>query len=175
MTPKWIQNGSLEASGRPLGPKWLEKWLPARSWDAPGTLLGRSWVAPGRSWAAPGVSRASPGGSRRGCGRSFWERCRGKAWWHGKSKKHCDFLHVWKLLSDDYCVFFFALPAAPAQARTLENRFSHGGCSTFRMSAVFAQKEKLKMCMQKHVQQATEKHFQNNLNTHKKSSTFGPK
>ena len=79
MAPKWLQNGSLEASGRPLGPTLLP--------DAPRSRPGEALARPGASqkihlgglgtplerkvdrFRPPG---GSPGGSRKGSGKSFW-------------------------------------------------------------------------------------------------------
>ena len=92
MAPKWLQNGSLEASGRPLGPTLLP--------DAPRSRPGEALARPGASqkihlgglgtplerkvdrFRPPG---GSPGGSRRGSGRSFGELFGG--WAGGNDKK----------------------------------------------------------------------------------------
>ena len=92
MAPKWLQNGSLEASGRPLGPTLLP--------DAPRSRPGEALARPGASqkihlgglgtplerkvdrFRPPG---GSPGGSRRGSGRSFGELFGG--WAGGNEKK----------------------------------------------------------------------------------------
>ena len=93
MAPKWLQNGSLEASGRPLGPTLLP--------DAPRSRPGEALARPGASqkihlgglgtplerkvdrFRPPG---GSPGGSRRGSGRSFGELFGG--WAGGNETKH---------------------------------------------------------------------------------------
>ena len=91
MAPKWLwlQNGSLEASGRPLGPTLLP--------DAPRSRPGEALARPGASpeihlggLGTPLVDRfrppgGSPGGSRRGSGRSFGELFGG--WAGGNEKK----------------------------------------------------------------------------------------
>ena len=92
MAPTWLQNGSLEASGRPLGPTLLP--------DAPRSRPGEALARPGASqknhlgglgtplerkvdrFRPPG---GSPGGSRRGSGRSFGELFGG--WAGGNEKK----------------------------------------------------------------------------------------
>ena len=92
MAPKWLQNGSLEASGRPLGPTLLP--------DAPRSRPGEALARPGASqkihlgglgtplerkvdrFRPPG---GSPGGSRRGSGRSFGELFGG---WAGGNEKN---------------------------------------------------------------------------------------
>ena len=80
MVPKWLQNGSLEASGRPLGPTLL----PDAPRSRPGEALARPGASPKNHLGGLGtplerkVDRfrppgGSPGGSRRGSGRSFGE------------------------------------------------------------------------------------------------------
>ena len=94
MAPKWLQNGSLEASGRPLGPTLLP--------DAPRSRPGEALARPGASqkihlgglgtplerkvdrFRPPG---GSPGGSRRGSGRSFGELFGGWAGGNQKSRQ----------------------------------------------------------------------------------------
>ena len=96
---KWLQNGSPEASGRPLGAEPASRAFVAPfgrgSWGA----LGGSWgllgslLAPlGPPKVSPEAPRGSPGGSRRASGTSFWEHFCCKACRHGKSKKSIIFL-----------------------------------------------------------------------------------
>ena len=95
MAPKMLQNGSLEASGRPLGPTLQP--------DAPRSRPGEALARPGASqkinlgglgtplerkvdrFRPPG---GSPGGSRRGSGRSFGELFGGWAGGKKKQKSH---------------------------------------------------------------------------------------
>ena len=127
--PKSFQNASLEASGRPLGANPASRASPepsrrgsGRAWGfqktrcwQPRDLLGRQvgrFHPPGRS----------PGGSRRGSGRSFWEHFCGWAWRIEKMKKNRDFCIFFDVCFKCSLCFFFALPAAPAQARTLKKQ-----------------------------------------------------
>ena len=89
MVPKWLQNGSLEASGRPLGPTLLP--------DAPRSRPGEALARPGASqkihlgglgtplerkvdrFRPPG---GSPGGSRR-----VWEVIWGAFWRLGRRER----------------------------------------------------------------------------------------
>ena len=43
MLPKCLQNGSLEASGRYVGPKWHPEGHPGALWEALEGLPGGSW------------------------------------------------------------------------------------------------------------------------------------
>ena len=56
-----MQNGSQMAPWRALGGLWGRIGWEGGSWDAPGTLLGPSWVAPGSLPAVPGQPLGSPG------------------------------------------------------------------------------------------------------------------
>ena len=129
MAPKWLQNGSLEASGRPLGPTLLP--------DAPRNRPRETLARPRASqkihlgglgtplerkvdrFRPPG---GSPGGSRRGSGRSFGELFGG---WAGgnekKSRKVTKQSFFWscfcmRFLTAPVCVLFAsALAGAKAQ------------------------------------------------------------
>ena len=131
MAPTWLQNGSLEASGRPLGPTLLP--------DAPRSRPGEALARPGASqkihlgglgtplerkvdrFRPPG---GSPGGSRRGSGRSFGELFGG---WAGgnekKAKKSTQSVFFWscfcmRFLTAPVCVLFAsALGGAKAQLK----------------------------------------------------------
>ena len=133
MVPKWLQNGSLEASGRPLGPTLLP--------DAPRSRPGEALARPGASqkihlgglgtplerkvdrFRPPG---GSPGGSRRGSGRSFGELFGG---WAGgnekKAEKSPKSLFFWscfcmRFLTAPVCVLFAsALAGAKAQLKNM--------------------------------------------------------
>ncbi len=70
---------------------------------------------------------------------------------------------------------FFALPAAPAQARALKNSKWHGTCCISRMSAVFARKRKSKDLDEKHDQQHLENMTKNDCEKHQKKHHFCPK
>ena len=133
MAPTWLQNGSLEASGRPLGPTLLP--------DAPRSRPGEALARPGASlkihlgglgtplerkvdrFRPPG---GSPGGSRRGSGRSFGELFGG---WAGgnekKAEKSPNTLFFWscfcmRFLTAPVCVLFAsALAGAKAQLKNM--------------------------------------------------------
>ena len=74
MEPKWLQNGSLEASGRPLGANLAPGGSPEAFGEALGRLLGPSWRLWGTSWGLLGRSWGSfwlpgeaPGGNCGTC------------------------------------------------------------------------------------------------------------
>ena len=76
--PTWLQNCSLEASGRPLGADPASRAFPEPSRRGTGTARGVPKIVVGGLGAPLGrkVDRfhppgGSPGGSRRGSGRSF--------------------------------------------------------------------------------------------------------
>ena len=133
MAPKWLQNGSLEASGRPLGPTLLP--------DAPRSRPGEALARPGASqkihlgglgtplerkvdrFRPPG---GSPGGSRRGSGRSFGELFGGCAGGNDKkAEKSPKSLFCWscfcmRFLTAPVCVLFAsALAGAKAQLKNM--------------------------------------------------------
>ena len=85
MAPTWLQHGSLEASGRPLGPTLLpDAPSLARPGASPKIHLGGLGTPLERKvdrFRPPG---GSPGGSRRGSGRSFGELFGG---WAGGNEK----------------------------------------------------------------------------------------
>ena len=97
MEAKWLQNGSLEASGRPLGADPASRGSPEPSWRGSGAAGGSEQVP----WALPGALRrrqvdrfqgpgVSPGGPRRLPGRlrddilgGFLEVCPGSLKFRG--------------------------------------------------------------------------------------------
>ena len=88
MAPTWLQNGSLEASGRPLGPT---RRRPGEALARPGASqkihlggLGTPLERKVDRFRPPG---GSPGRSRRGSGRSFGEVSGGMAGGNGKKQK----------------------------------------------------------------------------------------
>ena len=104
MEAKWLQNGSLEGSGQPLGADSASRGSGARGsqeircWRL-GGLLGREVDR----FHAPG---GSLGGSQSGSGRSFWEHFSGRVSRHDKSKKNICF-NVFEV--DLACDFIFFL------------------------------------------------------------------
>ena len=97
MEAKWLQNGSLEASGRPLGADSTSRGSPEPSWRGSGAARGsqknRCWGL-GTSWGEklvdfrpPGGPREAAGGSRGGSGRPFWKHFCSRALRHEKSDK----------------------------------------------------------------------------------------
>ena len=133
MAPKWLQNGSLEASGRPLGPTLLP--------DAPRSRPGEALARPGASpkihlgglgtplerkvdrFRPPG---GSPGGSRRGSGRSFGSFLAvGPAGTKKKQKSHQKVyffgaVFAMRFLTAPVCVLFAsALAGAKAQLKNM--------------------------------------------------------
>ena len=130
MAPKWLQNGSLEASGRPLGADPASRAFPEPSRRGSGTARGSP---KSRCWRPGGllgrkVDRFHPpggslGGSRRGSGRSFSQFFCGWACRNGKSKETVHSLHLsGGVFFKCFLSFLFALPAAPAEARTLKKQ-----------------------------------------------------
>ena len=101
MEAKWLQNGSLEASGRPLGADSASRGSPEPSWRGSGAARGclriRCWRLggllgrKGGRFHPPG---GSPGGSQSGSGRSFWEHFSGRVSRHEKSKKSQQIFNV---------------------------------------------------------------------------------
>ena len=87
MEAKWLQNGSLEASGRPLGADSASRGSPEPSWRGSGAARGclkiRCWRLGGLLGRKVGRFHASgggAGGSRGVSGRPFWRHfCRGLA------------------------------------------------------------------------------------------------
>ena len=81
MAPKWLQNGSLEASGRPLGPDPASRAFPERPGEAlarPGASQKLSLAALGRPWSEQLIDftlleapREGPGGALGGHFGSF--------------------------------------------------------------------------------------------------------
>ena len=125
---KWLQNGSLEASGRPLGADPASSAFPEPSRRGSGTARGVPKIVVGGLGTPLGrkVDRFHPpgdlpGGSRRGSGRSFSKLFCGWACRSEKSKKNAcfgEFIFIYFFMC--FVFFLFALPAAPAQARTLK-------------------------------------------------------
>ena len=142
------------ATWRPLGVPWAPTLLPEPSRSRPGEALGRPGVpqkvvvgGQGASWGEKlidftllGAPWEGPGGALGGHFRSFFavgpagtEKVR-------KMKTVCIF---WGgVFLKCFVSFLFALPAAPAEARTLKNRFSCGKYSKFRLSAIFSRSGK---------------------------------
>ena len=81
MEAKWFQNGSLEASGRPLGADSASGGSPEPSQRGSGAArgsqknrgarLGASWGEKLIDFRPPGGPRELPGGSGRSSGRPF--------------------------------------------------------------------------------------------------------
>ena len=75
-SPRGVQNGLREASGRLFCASWAQLRRQGRSEAVFGRLWGRSWGALGGSWGCLEASWASPGASRAAPGRSwgwFWD------------------------------------------------------------------------------------------------------
>ena len=123
MEAKWLQNGSLEASGRPLGADSASRGSPEPSWRGSGAARGclkiRCWRRGGLLGRKVGRFHppgGSPGGSRRGSGRSFWKLFCGGAWRNGKIEKQ-RFLNLFLMYClSVLCVFLRLTGGAGASA-----------------------------------------------------------
>ena len=156
MAPKWLQNSSLEASGRPLGPKGSPKGLPGALLEALGVLLAApggalgSLLAPlGAVLGLPGGPRRVPEGPREGPGGAprghFGDHSCSRASRHEKNQENLRL----SPFSDVFlgCVsksFLRLAGGAGARAHLGKNRFSLRGCCIFHLSAVFARNQKSK-------------------------------
>ena len=133
MAPKWLQNGSLEASGRPLGPTLLP--------DAPRSRPGEALARPGasqkfilaaleRPWSEKWIDfgllegpREGPGGGLGGHLGSFLAV--GPAGTKKKQKSHQQIVFFWscfcmRFLTAPVCVLFAsALAGAKAQLKNM--------------------------------------------------------
>ena len=121
MEPTWLQNGSLEASGRRPSPEAFGEAL-GRLLGPSGRLLGRSCELLGRSWGSFWFPRGvflelfgCPGGHLR-------ELFDIGAYSGKKLTKILFFSICWKVFGAAVLVDFFALLAAPARERTLQKQ-----------------------------------------------------
>ena len=152
MEAKWFQNGSLEASGRPLGADSASRGSPEPSWRGSGATRGclkiRCWRLGGLLGRKVGRFHAS-GGPPEGPGEASGDHFGGIfAERPGGTKKVINLSEFSLFLAPFFgCILFqfLRLPGgAGARAHLRKNRFSRGGCCIFRMSGVCARSQKEK-------------------------------
>ena len=153
---KQITKCSKMSPWRPLGGPWAPTLLPEPSRSRPGEALGRPGAsrklllaALRRPWdeklidfTLPGAPREGPGGALGG---HFGSILAAGPAGTKKLRNITIFLNIFDVVFILFLCFFFAFPAAPAQARPLKNRFSCGRYSEFRLPAVFARNEKTEL------------------------------
>ena len=153
MEAKWLQNGSLEASGRPLGADSASRGSPEPSWRGSGAARGspksRCWRLGGLLGRKVGRFHAS-GGPPEGPGEApgghfggiFAER-------PGGTEKVIHLLFFFNFIFGIvFWLLFVSISSSSWRRRResapKENRFSLGGCCIFRMSGVCARSQKEK-------------------------------
>ena len=90
MAPTWLQNGSLEASGQPLGPDPASRPSPEPSRRGSGTARGVPKNSSWRPWNALGAKRGAISASWRVPGRvpeGVWEVIWGAFWRLGRRER----------------------------------------------------------------------------------------
>ena len=125
MEAKWLQNGSLEASGRPLGADPASRGSPEPSWRGSGAARGclriRCWRLGGLLGRKVGRFHASggpPEGPGEAPGGHFGDIFAEGLAVRKKSEIYHIFLYFWHSFLVVFCFNLFVVLAAPARERT---------------------------------------------------------